>query len=145
MLKRTTGNRKLPRLHHLLHPVHSAKSLYHEMSLFVYRRLAKHQFRNIRRGQRDRCWCGGELLPFKWHSGYGVCAKCGCYINKHPPVPDKYKKIYSSDCYWGIVSKMRGWPTLSRRVTLYKTDGRLNHCCGVRQHGGSHGSITTLT
>lgn len=132
-------------LRHILHPIHSVKSLYRKVSLYVYRHLAERQFRSIRRGKRGRCWCGGELMPFKWHSSYGVCAECGCYVNKYPPLPDEFKKIYSSDCYWGSVSRMRGWPILSERAALYKTDGRLNHWLRlIEKYGASHGTVIEI-
>jgi hypothetical protein len=45
---------------HILHPIRSAESLYGRVSLAVYRHLAEREFRKVRRGHRDRCWCGGN-------------------------------------------------------------------------------------
>ena len=130
---------------HILHPICSAKSLYRRASICVYRRLAERRFRNIRRGQRDRCWCGGQLLPFKWHPSYGVCAECGCYVNTRPPLRDEFKKIYSKECYWGIVSRLRGWPTLQHRGALYRADGRLDHWLGlIERYGPPQGSVIEI-
>lgn len=128
------------RLRHILHPVRSAKSLYHRASTAMYRRLAEHQFRNIRRGQRDRCWCGGELLPFKWHPGYGVCANCGCYVNRRPPID--LKGLYSSRLYWHIMQKYYGYPPIESRAELYKRDGRLDYWLHlVQRYGPPQGTV----
>ena len=93
----------------------------------AYRWSAERQLRDIARDVRDRCWCGGMLRDADWHRSYGVCERCGCYVNRVPPKAEEFRKIYSIDCYWGAVSKMRGWPALSERGELYKRDGRLAH------------------
>lgn len=111
---------------HILHPIRSAKSLYRKVSLSVYRRLAERQFRNIRRGQRDRCWCGGELLPLKWHPSYGVCAECGCYVNRRPPLFEELNGLYSLDRYWYTRQRLKGFPDIEHCAQLYRTDGRLD-------------------
>lgn len=124
------------RLRHILHPIRSAKSLYRKVSLSVYRRLAERQFRNIRRGQRDRCWCSGKLLPFKWHPSYGVCAECGCYVNRCPPLPEELNRLYSFDLYWHARQKLKGHPTIEGRSVNDRSDGRVDYWLGLIQHYG---------
>lgn len=116
----------MPTLPHLLHPVRSTKRIYLRGRRYAYRRLAEHQLRKVQRGHRDHCWCGGDLQPFPWHSSYGVCTECGSYVNKRPPLPAEMSKVYSHNGYWGVASKLRGWPTLRSRADLYKQDGRLD-------------------
>lgn len=130
-------------LRHILHPLCSAKSLYHKISLSLYRRLAKRQFRNIQRSNRDRCWCGGKLLPFKWHPDYGVCAECGCYVNRYPPVD--LKKLYSSRLYWHVMQKCYGYPPIEQRAELYKKDGRLDYWLQlIRRYGRPTGTVIEI-
>ncbi len=133
------------RLRHILHPVRSAVSIYRRrVSKFVYRRLAERQFGNIRRGQCDQCWCGGELLPFKWHASYGVCAECGCYVNRRPPLPEELSRVYSID-YWHSYQKMRGYPPLETRAELYKSDGRLDHWLAlIERYGPAQGRVVEV-
>jgi len=130
------------RLRHILHPIASAKSLYHRVSSFVYKRLAERQFRHIRRGQRDQCWCGGELLPFKWHRSYGVCAKCGCYVNCRPPLPEDLKLLYSFDLYWHDRQRLKGHPNIEARSMYDRSDGRVGYWLGlIEQYGPSYGTV----
>lgn len=130
------------RLRHILHPIRSSKSLYRMASTFVYKRLAERQFRNIRRGQRDRCWCGGELLPFKWHPSYGVCTNCGCYVNRRPPLSEDLEKIYSLDLFWRTRQKSKGFPTIEKRAALYRSDGRLRYWLNlIKQYGPVGGCV----
>src|SRR2546425_4673979 len=106
------------RLRHLLHPVRSASSLYRaacqRVSCHIHRRLAERQIRqmSIRRGQVDRCWCGGELLPFKWHASYGVCRNCRTYVNRRPPVVEELEGLYSLSLYWRTIQRLKGYPTI---------------------------------
>jgi len=113
-------------LRHLRHPFRSAMYVFQWIHSYFYNRLAERHFRKIRRGYRDTCWCGGELLPFVWHKSYGVCAKCGCYVNRYPPLNTELKKLYSLDLYWRLRQKMRGAPTIEDRSALYRSDGRLD-------------------
>lgn len=94
---------------------------------YLYRQQVGRALRRVRRGRRDRCWCGGRLLDVAWHPSYSECAACGCYVNRVPPLAEEFARIYSIDCYWGAVSRMRGWPPLSERGELYRRDGRLEH------------------
>ncbi len=125
---------------HFLHPVRSAKSLYRRVSLAVYRRLIERQFRNIRRGKLDRCWCGSELLPFQWHHSYGVCANCGTYVNRRPPV--HLERLYSSRLYWHLMQKYYGYLPIESRAELYKKDGRLDYWLSlIRRYGPQRGTV----
>ncbi len=132
-------------LRHFLHPIRSTTSLWQRALRHMYTQLVDKQLRDIRRDYRDLCWCGGQLIPFKWHSSYGICINCGSYVNQCPPSRDEIKKIYSSDCYWGTVSKMRGWPTLKDRSALYRADGRVYHWLKiVEKYGPSKGDIVEV-
>jgi len=107
--------------------------------MLVYRRVANRHLRNIALGDRERCWCGGGLLPFKWHASYGVCADCGCYVNRRPPVD--LKQVYSS-AYWHIVQKSLGFPAIETRGDLYRKDGRLAYWLGlVKRYAPPQGTV----
>jgi ribosomal protein S18 acetylase RimI-like enzyme len=80
------------------------------------RRLLK----RIPRLARDRCWCGGELLPFRWHEAYGRCAQCGSCVNRRP-IRD-LATLYGSPLYWHLVQEHAAVET---RADLYRKDGRL--------------------
>src|SRR5581483_4218786 len=124
-------------LRHILHPIQSARSLYRRV---VVQRIAEHHARSIRRGQQERCWCGGELLPFKWHVSYGVCAECGCYVNQCPPLPEELKRIYSFETYWHTRQKMRGFPAIEHRSVNDRSDGRVDYWLGlIERYGPSSG------
>ncbi len=140
------------RLRHIAHPIrstrslyYSTKSLYYEFNLYLYRRLAERYSRTIRRSRQDRCWCGGELLPFKWHASYSVCANCGCYVNQHPPLPEELKRIYSFEAYWHIRQKMRGYPTIEHRPVNDRSDGRVDYWLGlIERYGPSKGRVIEI-
>jgi SAM-dependent methyltransferase len=127
---------------HILHPIQFAKSLYRIVRSLIYSHLAERHFATIRRGRRDRCWCGGELLPFKWHQSFGVCAKCGSYVNRRPPLQDELKKVYTIDLYWHIQQKAKGHPPLETRAALYRSDGRLGYWLRlIERYGPAHGRV----
>lgn len=129
-------------LRHILHPIRSANSLYHKVRLAIFRQLTEHRFRNIRRNQRNRCWCGGELLPFTWHSSYGVCVACGCYVNRHPPITEELKRFYSFDNYWGAWMRLKGAPTIDHRTENDLKDGRVAYWFSlIQQYGPSSGRV----
>ncbi len=114
-------------LRHILHPFRSAKSVYRRVNIYVYRRIAECHARSIRRSQQHRCWCGGELLSFKWHASYGVCSQCGCYVNQRPPLPEELKRIYSFETYWHIRARMKGHPVIEQRPANDRSDGRVDY------------------
>jgi len=92
-----------------------------------YRRLiADKHLRSIKRGTRDRCWCGGELLPFQWHSSYGICKLCGTYVNRRPPLREDLQRLYSLDLYWHLKQKVDGLPVIERRTAHDLADGRVD-------------------
>lgn len=133
------------RLPNIFLPVRTAKSIYRMASRFAYKRLVEPQFRNIRRGQRDRCWCGGELLPFKWHASYGVCNICGCYVNQRPPIPEELKKFYSLDGYWGAWMRLKGAPTIENRSENDLRDGRVEFWFSlIRRYGPTFGRVVEV-
>jgi 2-polyprenyl-3-methyl-5-hydroxy-6-metoxy-1,4-benzoquinol methylase len=133
------------RLRHILHPVHSAKSLYLKIDTHIYKRFAERQFSHIRRGSRDRCWCGGGLLPFKWHQSYGVCAECGCYVNRRPPIPEELKRLYSFDLYWHTRARLKGHPVIEYRPLNDRSDGRVNYWLGlIERYGPPSGRVVEV-
>ena len=80
-----------------------------------------------------------------WHRSYGVCERCGCYVNRVPPKADEFSTIYSIDCYWGAVARMRGWPALGERGDLYRRDGRLAHWLAlVEKYAPAPGTVVEI-
>jgi len=65
-------------------------------------------------------------MPFKWHPSYGVCAKCGTYVNRVPPAQKDLENFYSLNHYWHRRQKLKRFPTIENRAALYKSDGRLD-------------------
>lgn len=130
---------------HFRHPICCAHSLYRIAHIYACKRLAKRQFRNIRRGHRDHCWCGGELLPFNWHESYGVCSNCGCYVNKYPPIPEELRKFYSLDNYWGAWMRLKGAPTIEHRTENDLQDGRVEYWLSlIGRYGPWSGRVTEV-
>ncbi len=115
------------RLRHVLHPVRSTQSLYRRAWGYASSRMAARKFRDIRRGQRERCWCGGPLLPFKWHPSYGVCVECGCYVNRRPPAAEELGRLYSFDLYWHTRQQLKGHGTIEQRPGIDRSDGRMEY------------------
>lgn len=119
------------RLRHLAHPVRSAKILYRRMQAGASDQLnhwiMDRHYRKVSRTVREKCWCGGRLLPFEWHASYAVCAECGCYVNRRPPSPEALKEVYTLKRYWQVRQKMKGYPQIDERAELYRSDGRLNY------------------
>ena len=124
------------RLRRLLRPIRLVQYLSCRMSAFVHGHLAERSFRNIRRSQRRRCWCGGELLPFKWHASYGVCAECGCYVNRRPPLLEELERLYSFDLYWHTRQQLKGHPTIEQRTENDLRDGRVDFWLSLIQRYG---------
>ena len=67
------------------------------------------------------------MHPVEWHSSYGECVDCGCYVNRRPPVDEELSGLYAYDPYWQVRQKARGYPTIEKRGELYRTDGRLEY------------------
>lgn len=107
---------------HFRHPARSAKSLWHRVHAYI----VDPECHRVPRGQRDRCWCGGELRPFQLHSSYAVCAECGCYVNRYPPLPQALGRLYTLNRYWKSRQKMMGVPPIEERGEAYRLDGRLD-------------------
>lgn len=137
------------RLRHILHPIRSAKSLcrrvHSHASTYFYKRIGEREFGNIARGQRDKCWCSGELLPFKWHNSYGVCAECGCYVNRRPPLPEELQRLYSLDLYWHTRQKLKGYPTIEQRPVNDRADGRVQCWLElIERYGPARGRVVEV-
>lgn len=99
----------------------------------VYRPVVWWHMRTFQRGTRDRCWCGGQLLRFKWHRSYGVCAECGCYVNRRPLLREELARLYSFGLYWHIRQKVKGNPPIERRPETDRADGRIDYWLGLVQ------------
>ncbi len=119
------------KLRHILNPVRSTKSLYRRAQNTarsrMYSWLMDREYRRITRSMQEKCWCGGELQPFELSANFGVCADCGCYVNRRPPRPGELKEVYTLERYWRLRSKMKGHPPIEQRAELYKSDGRLKY------------------
>jgi SAM-dependent methyltransferase len=132
----------MPGVHNLFHPIRSTRSLYRLVSMAVHQRIGARQLRQIRRGSVDRCWCGGELKPFKWHESFAVCARCTTYVNRRPPLREELDRLYSLDFFWRARQKQKGIPTIESRSELYRTDGRLDQWLSlVSQYGPKSGTV----
>jgi len=84
-------------------------------------------------------------LPFEFNQDYGVCADCGCCVNRLPPAPGELERLYSLDYYWRVMSRARKMPTIDERVDLYRSDGRLNFWLAlVQKYGPSHGRVLEI-
>ncbi|MBI3090858.1 MAG: class I SAM-dependent methyltransferase [Candidatus Tectomicrobia bacterium] len=100
------------------------------------------RYKRIRRQERDRCWCGGSLGPFPWHESYGVCAECGCYVNKRPPLAEELEKVYAFDLYWHKRQQMKGFPPIEGRTKNDLGDGRVDYWLDlVKRYGPKQGSV----
>jgi SAM-dependent methyltransferase len=115
------------RLRHIQHPIRATRSAFRRLNDWVFRQRARRKFADVRRSARERCWCGGALLPFEWHSSYGVCAECGCYVNRRPPLPEELKRIYSFDLYWHTRQRLKGFPLIEQRTANDWNDGRVDY------------------
>lgn len=113
--------------------------------MYVHGWLSERQFRNIRREQRDNCWCGGRLLPFEWHASYGVCTECGCYVNRRPPAPEELEHLYSFPLYWHTRQKLKGYPTIERRPANDRADGRVDYWLDlIRRYAPHTGQVVEI-
>lgn len=133
------------RWRHLRHPVQSARGLHRRLNVLLRRSRLQRRTLDVRRGQRDACWCGGTLRRFKWHRGYGVCADCGCYVNRYPPLPHELQRIYSFDFYWHTWQTLKGHLTIENRTANDKADGRLDYWLGlIRRYGPPAGRVIEI-
>lgn len=121
------GGTDVIKLRHLLHPIRTAGSLYRRAETVTATRNAEQSISQIKRGQRDACWCGGALTEFALKRSYGICGRCGCYVNRTPPLPEELKKLYSFDFYWHTMQKYRGHPIIEERTDNDQKDGRVEH------------------
>jgi SAM-dependent methyltransferase len=90
-----------------------------------FRARENRRVRDLPRGSRHACWCGGKLTPFEWHASYGVCVSCGTYVNRRPPLVASVTDLYSLSGYWRIRQTSKGFPAIESRAELYRLDGRL--------------------
>ncbi len=119
------------RFRHLLHPLRSGRSGYRRATAAMARWHRARAFRDIARAERDRCWCGGELRSFSWHPSYGVCAHCGCYVNRPPTQSKQMERLYSFDLYWHSRQRLKGHPPIEDRPASDRSDGRIDVWLGL--------------
>jgi SAM-dependent methyltransferase len=126
----------------LIHSYRTANSLYRKGMMGLHSLIADGQLRKVRRGKRDSCWCGGSLLPFKWHASYRVCAACGTYVNIVPPITDDLEHLYSLKVFWKTRQRLRGHPTIENRASLYIADGRVDQWLAlIKKYGPQKGQV----
>lgn len=121
------GGTVVIKLRHLLHPIRTAGSLYRRAETATAARSAERAISEMKRGHRNGCWCGGALTEFALKPRYGICERCGCYVNRTPPLPEELKKLYSFDFYWHTMQKYRGHPIIEERTDNDQKDGRVEH------------------
>ncbi|MGB7592723.1 MAG: class I SAM-dependent methyltransferase [Terriglobia bacterium] len=81
-------------------------------------------------------------MPFRWHASYGVCAECGCYVNRRPPQQDALSGVYSLNDYWRHRQLSKGCPPIEKRSEAYRKDGRLAYWLSlVNRYGPSDGDV----
>jgi len=115
------------RARHVLHPWRSLKSLYRIGTSRFYRRFFKDPFADVPRRDQKLCWCGGQLRPISWHHRYGVCDRCGSYVNMHPPVREELGRLYSMGEYWHARQRRKGHPPIENRQANDLKDGRVGY------------------
>jgi SAM-dependent methyltransferase len=120
-----------------------ATSLVARAKQYSYRKLVADKYlQRIQRGNVDLCWCGGELLPFEWHSSYGVCKECGSYVNRFPPIKEELERLYSFDLYWHIKQRADGLPTIEGRPRYDRADGRVDFWLNlISKYGPPRGQV----
>ena len=121
---------------HFLHPIRSARALYYLATTFAVRRWAENKI-GLRRGRREVCWCGGDLRPFEYHSNYGVCKQCGCYVARRPPLPEDLSRLYGFENYWHYRQPLKGCPPIEGRSAQDRSDGRLERWLSVIETYGA--------
>jgi len=130
------------RARHIRHPLRTAQQLKARIQQAIATRRTRQLDRTVPRQARDCCWCGGMLLPFRWHASYGVCAECGCYVNRRPPQQDALSGVYSLNDYWRHRQLSKGWPPIEKRGDWYRKDGRLAYWLSlVKRYGPSDGDV----
>ncbi|MHC4271706.1 MAG: class I SAM-dependent methyltransferase [Planctomycetota bacterium] len=113
--------------------------------MFLFKRFAERKFKRIRRGERNRCWCGGELVLFEWHPSYGICKECSCYVNRLPPLPEDLKLLYSFDLYWHTRQQLKGFPSIEERAMNDRSDGRVDYWLRlIKRYGPQAGFVVEV-
>ena len=112
----------------------------------LYRRFfADKYLSSIKRGTRNSCWCGGNLAPFRWLSSYGVCERCGCFVNRCPPLRGEFARVYSFNLYWHVKQKADGLPIIEKRADRYVEDGRVDYWLGlIEKYRPSKGDVVEI-
>jgi SAM-dependent methyltransferase len=123
---------------HVFNPVRSVRSLW----LRANRRHVEHVYSRFPRQERSSCWCGSELQPLPGCPEFGVCAGCGCYVNRRPLRPEALRQVYSLDLYWRRRQQMRGLLPIETRGHHYRSHGRLDYWLSLTaRYGPRHGRV----
>lgn len=123
-------------LRYLKNPVSTSQFLYAALRSRFYRERFRQASAAIRRSRVTRCWCGGTLKEFSWHPGYGVCSRCGSYVNRRPPLASELKKLYTRENYWHLRLRAKGFPDYENRERLYRSDGRMDKWLSLTERFG---------
>lgn len=137
------------KLRHILHPLRTTRNLYGRIQASASNKLTSWRmdraYRGVTHMEQQKCWCGGEIPPFKRSPNFGVCVECGCYVNRHPPRPESLSEVYTFERYWRLRQKLYGLPPIERRADLYRSDGRVGYWLDlVRRHGPASGTVTEV-
>ncbi|MFH1565485.1 MAG: class I SAM-dependent methyltransferase [bacterium] len=114
------------KLKYFFQPARSVRAVARKLKSYFFQRRVGKELKNIKRGVRYHCWCGGSLKDFKSHKSYKVCSVCGSYVNIRPPLPEEFPKIYSFDFYWHLVQSSHGYPSIEERYKNDRKDGRID-------------------
>lgn len=111
-------------LSYLAHPMLGAILTWRALRRGHHQRALSGWEAGLRRGRRDRYWCGGRLNPSPFQ-GFARCASCGCWVNDNPPITEELQALYGMKAYWQVRCLATGSPPLTLRPLLYRVDGRL--------------------
>jgi SAM-dependent methyltransferase len=126
----------------ILHPVRAGRYLAERARLAMAESQLRRDAAKVRRGTRERCWCGGDLRGFDSHPSYKICAACGTFVNIRPPLQESLAEIYSVQSYWRQRQKLKGHPTIEERAARYRADGRLDRWLELmKRYGPASGTV----
>ena len=69
-----------------------------------------------------------------------MCARCGCYVNRRPTLPEELNRLYSFNRYWHTRQRLKGHPVIEQRKGHDLGDGRVDRWLSViEQHAPPEG------
>jgi len=72
-----------------------------------------------------------------------VCADCGTYVNRVPPVRDELARLYTLGLYWHARQRLKGHPAIELRANNDRSDGRVGYWLELIERYAPH-SVTAL-